>query len=663
MAANLATPFAEVGQALKAKKINDKLTEIVRNLSKSDRVMDYLNRDAAKAYGLFSKKGWVDPCDMIERQGMAQGELISNVLTDYVVEATKLHVAHPDWDYPKVMLEAKKALGKIEVNDIKPVFDYYRGTLSREFKYTKGEKTFSVRIGPKDQFNHWYEGALFSDFDVTFNAYLKARHLGIDVLTKNGVASSTYYWEDSTDAITGKDYDEKTGRKLGGRGVDTNPEMLTDYEMEHGKQEPGIVGNVIFKVEQFLKILPTYELRKLANEKSVDFNALASTMWDSIPLEEIIGEIASSSRTRQSSEPMLYAEAMTLAVLPVIRYLHENGINDVVIADRGNRPAGIVLEEIVKELDLGINVHYAKISNLKKVSEGYMFTDEFANSVQNPDYIMSLVRELRILKDDEDKKETSDGERLKIRQRISEIGEALKPYYEQTKEKVKELYKEGLAKHVTVDHSNFVVFDDFIKSGSARAATIDALTGLGYDVDEGKFIAMINTDGNKSGAFAINLGNMFDPKKDTDWQTMLEYHHKQLEIGVTYGMDEETVDQSKLFERWRIIDHYKLQAPKDKFFTAEEAMGIAKDIRQNYVINGHSLFFAVDLIGREWSEDLQRDVNFKITDFYRQRLVDGIKSTLDKAERVNVKQFIEGHKVDRLERYVMDLQERLRDAA
>jgi tetratricopeptide (TPR) repeat protein len=561
---------------------------------------------------------------------------------EFVKRCAELKMNSPGMSYENIFREARKGLGDFEVTEQKVNYLEHNpgdaiwkhksddhidikqevpGSLMRFSSFSgrgfskDNPASFDKRYIPRDLM-------LITDFDKLLEAYEKARQLGPETLEKS--------WTEN--------------------GV-------TEYEIENGTQDKGVVGNMLYDLEgklenldKLLKLMPSNQISK------EDAASVIASAWDFAPRMPA-QTMQISPVSQQSNVARIYAEQLALGTLSVLRDLYAASVDEVVVADRGNRPAGMVLEHIVGRLDIDMKINFAKISQIKKVSESYSFTDEFAASTGlDVAEVNGIVEKVRGLRKEYNEKGIMHEDAQELKAEIARIEEGLSSLYAETRARARELYSAGLQRYTDLS-GRFVIFDDFIRTGKTRDDTIGILRDMGHDAGYDNFIAAINTTENVSNVAAINpvFSSVYDWKQKCSWKELLEYHNRQLEIGINYGMDKDVKDAEKMFDRWQVKDHYKLPKPKDGLaYEENEAkwLGWKMKIEGKYRVSADFHFedrIKAMLTGKSWSKELEEDINMVVTETYQTILLLEVNRMMSRFGKDELLDFVIGKRSPNVE--------------
>lgn len=644
----------------------EQFNNVMQNLSGLDTLVAKYDKDLVRVKAKIDKEGWLSPSDKLEYSARYSGELIDTYTFDFLREIIKIKNSDEDLDYIEIFKRARNNIGKIsietKVGDVIDVdrsgWDAYISHGEKYIiKYDRGDMVLSAEILKSTADNNWVETLIFTDFNKLLEGYKQAKEFGIETLTKWNVFNGEW---------TGKDPVKKWFKWSKQYQAVRRDSYITEFEGKIGKElDYGVVGNVLYKMQVYLENLPKELIDKLAKDHKLSDMDITNILWENLPLTPSTPLPQLNTRNQEITSSKLYSEYLALAVFPILKQLYQNDIKQTVIADRGNRPAWIVLEKIIESLkndkDLMSNevlqrvtdnkVKFLKVSNFEQIAEAYAMTDGFASENENYETIRKDVEEVRLArKSFKEARKKNNPNSMQLQDEFKKTRSKLRPFYKEVIGKVKSFYKDHLKGELTQDYDNTAVFDYFIRTGATRGSTVRILKELGYNIASSDFIPMVNTTNNDSGTFAVNplYAIAHDWKMNTSWREIIEYHGKQLEIGKEYGMDNGTKNVNDLFKGKDVTDIYKLKNPENKVYTIKDIEGVMEDISTKHMVlkekelyNTYFKDFCNILMWKENSEETQTEVNRLITKMYHDRLDYGVNWAMNIAKSMGKDKLIE----------------------
>jgi len=207
------------------------------------------------------------------------------------------------------------------------------------------------------------------------------------------------------------------------------------------------------------------------------------------------------------------AEMLTDFTVEFLKDCIKNDADEIIFADRGARPFGQVAEYLFSKFkdkkDLP-KINYFKLTNQNKLVDALTKINSGFDSSKSPEIADEIIMNA---------------------------------------------FKEKFAYHA--GNEKLIIADDWITSGKTKNYAIKILKKLGYDFNEKQFQVFVEGPGDKKNKDYKMIPKTASGERLLDWRDILDFHGKQLEIGIEYGIDrvnngDSTIPPNKLFEEFDI---------------------------------------------------------------------------------------------------------------
>ncbi len=345
------------------------------------------------------------------------------------------------------------------------------------------------------------------------------------------------------------------------------------------------------------------DIRKRSDEKEVPAGRLAyvlSGYFSKQPRTALKRrELQHSERERKAHVTI---DKIVQATLPHLGDLYKDDIDHVVIADRGARPYGIILETLIDDLDLPeIDISYFKFSQPSKIAEAYADTDAY----EMPG-VFKQVKRLRSM--DRSFREAGDKDASEsVRQRIHELIQDNAEEYHEAYARAFPIQVERAQQYIgDIRGDKTRVYDDNVTTSRTACNAVSVLTALGaasVDVQP-----LLDTPQNPSDRAVLRDPQAMHPDfaNTQGWRYDLLWKAGAERSGVRYGIDAGVDDPEKLFRRVRDLEALTVDPPQEKQYSTEETEELANRFLRDTILVKPGEQHAHQAEKREFQDTLER---------------------------------------------------------
>jgi hypothetical protein len=325
-----------------------------------------------------------------------------------------------------------------------------------------------------------------------------------------------------------------------------------------------------------------------ARTYGVDQGELAFLMNSVIQYKNDSRMVAGQQQQERRQLPMAVTmRLLALGALGQLRELYENDIDQVVIADRGANPFGVILEELISQLKLPeITTSYFKFVGAEKGSEKGALMNAFAvtegeAAVLEDHY--ALRQEIKAARESEEEERIAYA-RMVLQPELEKGITSHRALYDRLAPQLEGAQLERAREKIgPLDNKKVAVYDDWINTGATTKNIAAILQGLGAAFSPEEVRPLIDSEGNASGKCVIRDTLAFGDEHATnrEWRLHLPWKQVRELSGIAYGIDRGTENPAELFERYEETAAYHIPKPRGGKYTLAERASIAHTLLEN----------------------------------------------------------------------------------